>query len=60
MGKECQDIFNEKLKAGSLVKKMLLDTDIDPQCLSNDLKEPLHLYEGQSNFDVNNTTLKLW
>ena len=60
MGKECQDIFNEKLKTGSLVKKMLLDTDIDPQCLSNDLKEPLHLYEGQSNFDVNNTTLKLW
>ena len=31
MGKECQDIFNEKLKTGSLVKKMLLETDIDPQ-----------------------------
>ena len=31
MGKECQDIFNKKLKTGSLVKKMLLDTDIDPQ-----------------------------
>ena len=59
-GKECQQIFNEKLKTGSLVKKMLSETDIVPFCLTKDLKEPLELHEQYINSEINNCTLKSW
>ena len=59
-GKECQRIFNEKMKTGSLVKKMLSETNIDPLCLTKDLKEALELYEQHNNSEMNNCTLKSW
>ena len=59
-GKEFQQIFNEKIKTGSLIKKLLSDTVIYPLCLTEDLKETLELHQQYNNSEMINCTLEYW
>ena len=49
-GKEFQQIFNEKIKTGSLIKL----------CLTEGLKETLQLHQQYNNSEMINCTLEYW